>query len=127
MKQKITPAYTSTHKRGSRRAEARCKYSKKIKVEEPSETDHETFHVSTNEPNNLLEIAGKIRKQIVKWQNSQKEIYLKQLKEHQDFEIKVQPAAEPGCFVDVSITFKICNVTTLLGMHDKPNSFLISN
>ena len=44
-----------------------------------------------------------------------------------DFEIKVQSAVGADCSVDVSITCKICNVSSSLGMHDKPNSFLISN
>ena len=121
VKQKIMLTPKNMHKRGSKRAEARQTCSKRIKVEE-SLNDHGTPYGS-----NLVEIASKIRKQIVKWQNSQKELHLKQLKEHKDFEIKVKSGAEPGCPIDVSITCKICNVTSLLGMHDKPNSFLISN
>jgi len=81
----------------------------------------------THSPNDLFEIAGKIQKQIVKWQNSQKEMHLKQLKEHKDFEIKVQSAAGLRCSVAASINCKICNISSSLGMHDKPNSFLISN
>ena len=127
VKKRIMPTPTSIHKKRSRRAEVRCKYSKRVKVEDISETDNEISHVTTNEQSNLLEIAGKIRKQIVKWQNSQKEMYLKQLKEHKDFELKVQPAAGPGCSVDVSVICKTCNITLSLGRHDKPNSFLISN
>ena len=50
---------------------------------------------------------------------------MKQLKEHKDFEIKVQSAVGPDCSVDVSITCKICNVSSSLDMQDKPNSFLV--
>ena len=82
---------TNTCKRDAKTAEVRCKYSKRVKVEE-SKDDHGISHVSTNEtypPHNLLEKANKIRKQIVKWQNSQKrKTHLKLLKEHKDFEIK---------------------------------------
>ena len=90
IKQRIMLTSTNTCKRDAKRAEVMCKYSKRVKVEE-SEDDHGISHVSTNEthpPHNLLEKTNKIRKQIVKWQNSQKEIQLKQLKEHKDFEIK---------------------------------------
>ena len=90
IEQRIMLTFTNTHKRDAKRAEVRCKYSKRVKVEE-SEDDHGISHVSTNEtnpPHNLLEKTYKIRKQIVKWQNLQKETQLKQLKEHKDFEIK---------------------------------------
>ena len=50
---------------------------------------------------------------------------MKQLKEHRDFEIKCIAGSDSS--VDVSITCKICNASSSLGMHDKPNSFLISN
>ena len=128
VKQRIRLTTTNTCKRDTKRAEVRCKYSKKVKVEE-SQTDHGSSQVHANEahlPINLLDIAGKIRKQIVKWQNSQKEMHLKQLIEHKDYEIKVQSVAGSVCSVDVSITCKICNISSSLGMHDKPNLFLIS-
>ena len=129
VKQRISLTTTITHKRDTKRTEVRCKYSKKVKVEE-RQTDHVSSQVSANKahlPNNLLDIAGKNRKQIVKWQNSQKEMQLKQFKEHKDYEIKVQSVAGPVCFVDVSFTCKIYNISSTLGMHDKPNSFFISN
>ena len=126
IKQRIMLTSTNIRKRDPKRAELRCKYTKRVKVEE-SEDDHGISHGETHPSHNLLEIANKIRKQIVKWQNSQKETHLKQLKEHKDFEIKVQSAVGADCSVDVSITCKICNVSSSLGMHDKPNSFLISN
>ena len=125
IKQRIMLTSTNTCKRDAKRAEVRCKYSKRVKVEE-SEDDHGICHVSTNKthpPHNLLEKTNKIRKQIVKWQNSQKETQLKQLKEHKDFKIKIQSAVGADCSVDVSITCKICNVSSSLGMHDKPNPF----
>ena len=90
IKQRIMLTSTNTCKSDAKKAEVRCKYSKRVKVEE-REDDHGISYVSTNEthpPHNLLEKSNKIRKQIVKWQNSQKETQLKQLKEHKDFEIK---------------------------------------
>ena len=103
----------NTCKRDSKKAEVKCKCFKKVKVEE-SQTDCGSFHVSTNEARtsiNLLEITNKTWKQIAKWQNSQKETHLKQLKEHTDFEIKVQSTAgsagSDSC-VDVSISCKTC-------------------
>ena len=62
IKQTIMLTSTNTCKRDAKRAEVRCKYSKRVKVEE-SEDDHGISHVSTNEthpPNNLLEKANKI-------------------------------------------------------------------
>ena len=59
----------NTRKRDSKKAEVKGKCFKKVKVEE-SQTDCGSSHVSTNEAHtsyNLLEIAGKIRKQIAKW------------------------------------------------------------
>ena len=74
IKQRIMLTSTNTCKRDAKRAEVRCKYSKRVKLEE-SKDDHGISHVNTNEthpPHNLLEKTNKIRKQIVKWQNSQK-------------------------------------------------------
>ena len=73
IKQRIMLTSTNTRKRDAKRAEVRCKYSKRVKVEE-SEDDHGISHVSTNEthpPHNLLEklikfknklLSGKIHK-----------------------------------------------------------------
>ena len=131
-KQKMMLISVNTRKRDSKKAEVKGKCFKKVKVEE-SQTDCGSSHISTNEAHtsyNLLEIAGKIRKQIAKWKNSQKETFLKQLKEHTDFEIKVRSTAGSAgsdSTVDVSISYKTCNTSSSLGTHNKPNSFVISN
>ena len=121
----------NTRKSDSKKAEEKAKCFKKIAEE--SQTDCGSSHISTNEAHtsyNLLEIASKIRKQIAKWQTSQKETHLKQLKEHTDFEIKVRSTAGSAgsdSSVDVSISCKTCNASSLLGTPNKPNSFVISN
>ena len=60
-KQRIMLTSTNTCKRDAKRAEVRCKYSKRVKVEE-SEDDHGISHVSTNKthpPHNLHEKTKK--------------------------------------------------------------------
>ena len=43
-----------------------------------------------------FEIATKLRQQISKWQRAQSDAYLKGLKEHEHFEIRLHPSAQTG-------------------------------
>ena len=68
-------------------------------------------------------ILGNIRRQVAKWQQSQKIQQLRELKEHEQFEVTV--TLNEGSNPSVSIACKICAQKCALGF--KQGNFLISN
>ena len=75
----------------------------------------------------LADIASKIRIQIVKWQRTQSQSQLMQLKEHEQFEIRVSRSEKTDMPADVCITCTMCDKQLPLSMGSKHGSFSISN
>ena len=75
----------------------------------------------------LADIASKIRIQIVKWQRTQSQSQLMQLKEHKQFEIRVSRSEKTDMPADVCITCTMCDKQLPLSMGSKHGSFSISN
>lgn len=75
----------------------------------------------------LADVASKIRIQIAKWQRTQTVNSLMQLKEHEQFEIRVSTSEKPGIPADAYITCTMCDRRLPLSMSSKYGSFSISN
>ena len=75
----------------------------------------------------LADIASKIRMQIAKWQRMQPEDQVKQLKEHEQFELRVSRSENPEIPADVCITCMMCDKHLPLSKGSKYASFSISN
>ena len=104
--------------------------SKKQKlIAHPSPQSNES-NITTNYESNtidLADIASKIRVQIAKWQRTQTQYELRQLKEHENFELRVLRSEKPGIPADVGITCTMCDKHLPLSMGSKYASFSISN
>lgn len=75
----------------------------------------------------LADIASKIRKQIANWQRAQTQNQLTQLKEHEQFEVRVSRSEKPGIPADACIMCTMCDKHLPLSMGSKYASFSISN
>ena len=75
----------------------------------------------------LADIASKIWTQIAKWQRMQPEDQVKQLKEHEQFEVRVSRSENPEIPADVCITCMMCDKHLPLSKGSKYASFSISN
>ena len=75
----------------------------------------------------LADIASKIRIQIAKWQRLQMQNHLMQLKQHEQFGVKVTASEKPGIPADVCITCTMCDKHFPLSMGSKYASYSISN
>jgi len=51
--------------------------------------------LSVNDPVDLADNTSKICKQIIIWQHAQNSIYLRQLKEHKEYRVTVEPSTNP--------------------------------
>ena len=72
-----------------------------------------------------FEIATKLRQQVSKWQKTQSDTYLRELKEHEHFEIKVQSAQTGTC--DTSFICLICNKSIPMSTRQTSGSYVLSN
>jgi len=113
-----------------RKTYAPSESSKKQKlIAHPSPQSNES-NITTNYESNtidLADIASKIRVQIAKWQRTQTQYELRQLKEHENFELRVLRSEKPGIPADVGITCTMCDKHLPLSMGSKYASFSISN
>ena len=76
-----------------------------------------------------LDLAGatsKIRYQIIKWQHSQSNIQLKQMRENKEYEIVVEPSSNKGGGLTVKIDCKMCDTIIHLSV-DQSNIIKLSN
>ena len=75
-----------------------------------------------------FEVASKLRRQISKWQKTQSDTYLRGLKEHEHFEIKVHESAQTGD-TSLSIAFicSICNKSIPISIRQSSGSYVLSN
>jgi len=88
------------------------------------------LNVTTNNKSgsiDLGDIASNVRTQIAKWQRKQTQDQLKQLKEHEQFEVRVSESKEPDIPANVCITCAMCDKRLPLSMERKYGSFSISN
>ena len=72
-----------------------------------------------------FEIDTKLRQQVSKWQKTQSDTYLRELKEHEHFEIKVQSAQTGTC--DTSFICLICNKSIPMSTRQTSGSYVLSN
>lgn len=92
--------------------------------------EENSINIHSNEAKNdtvtLDEIAKKLRQQVSKWQSVQTDSYLRQLKEHEHFEIKVCQGMLADTSVAVTFTCMICNKKIPISA-PKPGTFALSN
>ena len=111
----------------------RCKSSNSDhhkKVKRQVEAESHTDLISIDNKIDSFEIATKLRQQVSKWQKAQSDIYLKNLKEHEHFEIKLNQSAQTGASnTSVSVKFicLICNKSIPMSTHQNSGSYVLSN
>ena len=114
-----------------RECDAPCKNPKRRKVVQniPKEmiigaSDSSSSESVDNVAVSQVGILGDIRRQVTKWQQSQKHAKLRQLKEHGEYEVQVKAKVESGNLM-ASIVCKLCGKRYSLGQKEgKP---MISN
>ena len=77
-----------------------------------------------------FEIATKLRQQISKWQRAQSDAYLKGLKEHEHFEIRLHPSAQTGAgdrLDSVTLNCLTCNKSIPISTRQNSGSCVLSN
>ena len=77
-----------------------------------------------------FEITTKIRQQVSKWQRAQSDAYLRGLKEHEHFEIKLhQNAQTSATSTSVSVRFicSVCNKSIPMSSRQNSGSYVLSN
>ena len=99
-----------------------------VKTQKPSEEKNVNSHSNYEVKNEtLVETAKKLRQQVSKWQSLQTNSHLRQLKEHEHFEIKVCPGTLADTSVAVTFICTICNKNILISAHNKSGTFALSN
>ena len=86
--------------------------SKRQKISECSNAPTHSCS-STEDLPSLADISSKIQRQISKWQNTQTSCDLRQLKEHEQFEVRVSRNEKPAV---VNITCNVCDKHIPLSM-----------
>ena len=111
-----------------RRKHVPSESSKKQKLLHPSPVSNVNTIVEYESSTvDLLDIASKIRIQIAKWQRSQTQYQLTQLKEHEQFELRILRSEKPNVPADVCITCTMCDKHLPLSMGSNYASYSISN
>jgi len=100
--------------------------SKKQKISECSNAPTHSCSSIEDLPS-LADISSKIRRQISKWQNTQTSYDLRQLKEHEQFEVRVSRNEKPNSPAVVNITCNVCDKHIPLSMGNKFGDYFISN
>jgi len=80
----------------------------------------------TTKAKKLADATYKVRKQIVKWQNSQNNVYLRQLKEHEAYQIELKQSTSEDDAITGSIKCTMCDANIHLAV-DKKNNIKLSN
>ena len=75
---------------------------------------------------NLADATCKLRKQIVKWQDAQNDICLRQLKEHREYKIELKQSTNQTDTITVTIKCTMCDKNIHLGIDEK-NGIKLSN
>ena len=75
---------------------------------------------------NLADATYKVRKQIVKWQNSQNNVHLRQLKEHKAYQIELKQSTSEEDAITGSIKCTMCDANIHLAV-DKKDNIKLSN
>ena len=68
---------------------------------------------------NLADATCKLRKQIVKWQDAQNDICLRQLKEHREYKIEFKQSTNQTDTITVTIKCTMCDKNIHLGIDKK--------
>ena len=72
--------------------------------------------LGVDDPVDLAENTLKIRKQIITWQHAQNNIHLRQLKEHKEYRVIVEPNANPQSNFSAAILCIMCDKKVILGV-----------
>lgn len=97
---------------------------KRISSGTSSSDSTEILHVV--EDLDLADATSKIRHQIIKWQQSQTKVRLRQMKEHKEYEIKIEPSNKKGDRLSAKIGCKMCDTIIHLNV-DHNNIIKLSN
>ena len=74
----------------------------------------------------LADATSKVRKQIVKWQNVQNNVHLRQLKEHREYEIELKQSTSQADTITGTIICTMCDANIHLGVDQKNNIKLLN-
>ena len=74
----------------------------------------------------LADATSKVRKQIVKWQNAQNNVHLRQLKEHREYKIELKHSTSEADAITGTIKCTMCDANIHLGV-DQKNGIKLSN
>ena len=74
----------------------------------------------------LADATSKVRKKIVKWQNSQNDVHLRQLKEHKEYKIELKHSLSEADVITETIKCTMCDANIHLGA-DQKNGIKLSN
>ena len=111
----------------------RCRSSNSDHNEKPKRQKQPEVKIDlyTDKKIDDFEIATKVRQQISKWQRGQSDTYLKGLKEHEHFEIKLHPSAQAALASDkldsVTLSCLTCNKNIPVGIRQNSGSCVLSN
>ena len=111
----------------------RCRSSNSDHNEKPKRQKQPEVKIDlyTDKKIDDFEIATKVRQQISKWQRGQSDTYLKGLKEHEHFEIKLHPSAQAALASDkldsVTLSCLTCNKSIPVGIRQNSGSCVLSN
>ena len=75
---------------------------------------------------NLADATYKVRKQIVKWQNAQNNVHLRQLKEHKEYKVELKQSTSEIDAITGTIKCTMCDTNIHLGV-DQKNNVKLSN
>lgn len=74
----------------------------------------------------LADATYKVRKQIIKWQNAQNNVHLRQLKEHREYKIELKQSTSEVDAITGTIKCTMCDANIHLGV-DQKNNIKLSN
>ena len=124
----IKPKNTLPIKRKARHVPSESSKKQMLVANPNSESDGSEITVNYEASTaDLADIASKIRIQIAKWQRIQSQSQLAQLKEHEQFEVRISRSEKPDTYADVCITCTMCDKHLPLTMGSKHTSYSISN
>ena len=100
------------------------------KVKRQKLPELKTADLTSHNKIDSFEIYSTLRQQVSKWQKSQSDTYLRGLKEHEHFEIKLHQTAQTGASnTSLSVTFicSICNKSIPMSTQQNSGSYVLSN
>lgn len=97
---------------------SRTEKLKRNTVAPPTRKEKESLMKHVNcDMEDLADVTGKVRKQIIKWQGGQNDVRLRQLKEYKDYEVQINQSVHPDGTFTAAIFCSLCNKKVHLGIN----------